>query len=194
MCLKKNHTCLCLDPCGHPLPQPPIGRTLSRNNFPHTRDLWPFMAIFIDLDIWYYHISIQSKIRADVLLIIYFLKCNFYSYAICMLPCTIDWRKYAVGKVVGKILKWIRTPIFFVWNVFIYLFLTPNNHQAKFLLHQDGENAKSIWSFVSLKWRNMKNYVLPLFFHTEHIFLPLGWNQIGICDSKSVCVGMFQFG
>ena len=172
LCLKKITPVCVWVPVDTPSPNHQLGGHSTEIIF-HIHVTFDLSWLYIDLDIWYYHTSILSKIRPDVLLIIYLLKCNFYPYAICMLPSTIDWRKYAVGKVVGKILKWIRTPNFFVWNVFIYLFLTPNNHQAKVLLHQDRENAKSIWSFVSLKWRDMKNYVLPLFFKPNFIFLPL---------------------
>ena len=66
-------------------------------------------------------------------------------------PVQLTLEKIRCRKSGGKNTEMNKNSNFFVWNVFIYLYLTPNNHQAKVLLHQDGENAKSIWSFVSLK-------------------------------------------
>ena len=39
-----------------------------------------------------------------------------------------------------------KTSNFFVSNILFDLFSTQNNHQLKFLVHQNGENAKLKWS------------------------------------------------
>ena len=60
-----------------------------------------------------------------------FLICNLYPYAICAPPCANEWGKYAVGKVLGKILEWIKHQNFCLEYV-ILLILRHNNHQLKF--------------------------------------------------------------
>ena len=71
MCLKKSHRALRGNCVRAPMDSPLTTNraTLDKNNYPHTRDLW---WLYINVDLWYYHISMVIKIT----LIIYLLICN----------------------------------------------------------------------------------------------------------------------
>ena len=108
-----------------------------------TFDLW---WLYINMDLWYYHISILIKINYCF---INHLLTDIYPYAICTPPCC--------GKSAGKNTEMNKTSNFLFGIYYFIYFLTQNNHQLNFLVHQYGENAKSKWSLfrqndVTRKW------------------------------------------
>ena len=78
----------------------------------------------------------------------YLLICNSIYTSFVRHPVQCEWGKTAEGKVLGKILKPTKHQFFcleYINNIIIllfYLFPTQNNHQLKFLVHQNRENAK----------------------------------------------------
>ena len=84
---------------------PPTERHSTKIIF-HIHVIFDLWWLYINVVLWYYHISILMKINwcfinhllADL---------KFYPYDTCTPPCTKWTWKIAVGKVLGKILKWI---------------------------------------------------------------------------------------
>ena len=125
--------------------------------------------IHVTFDLWWLYINVDWWL-INVSLTINLLICNLYPYTICIPPCTNEWGKYAVGKVLGKILKWIKHYIFFVWNMLFSLFTKKNNHQLKYFSESKQRKCKIKLVIVSSKWHNMKINVLPLIFKPNIIF------------------------
>ena len=155
---------------------PPTGRHSTKIIF-HihvTFDLW---WLYINVDLWYYHISILIKINqcfinhlhADI----YFYP---YSYTTCTPPCT-KW----MGKSAGKNTKMNKTFNFFAWNILLDLYSTQNNHQLKFLVHQNGENAKTKWSLFrqnDATWKLM----FFLYFLNRTLFFSFSFVNIDVLE------------
>ena len=89
---------------------PPTGRHSTKIIF-HTHVTFDLWWLYINVDLWYYHISILIKINKCFINHLH-ADMYFYPYATCTRPCTKWMGNTAVGKVLGKILKWIKHPIF----------------------------------------------------------------------------------
>ena len=79
-----------------------------------TFDLW---WLYINVDLWYYHLSILINVSLSI----YLLICNSIHTPFVRHPVQNERGKYAAGKVLGKILKWIKHNFFCLAYIILFI-------------------------------------------------------------------------
>ena len=145
----------------------------------HIQVTFDFWWLYINVDLWYYLISILIKINwcfINHLLSWYVILSIRHLYA-----TLYKWiGKMCVRKSAGKNTEMNKTSNFLLKYI-ILLILTQNNYQLKFLVHQNGENAKSKWLLI--RWNDVTwKLMFHLYFPNQTLYFSFTFANINILE------------